>query len=323
MSTFLSIIIVNYNVRKEILECIQSIKDKIHKIPYEVIVSDNGSTDGSINAITERFPWVKIIGNNKNLGFGKANNIGAEHAKGNVLFFLNPDTLILNGIEDMSCYLLEHAEVGLTGPLIYDANNNLQFYHKFYAHISVQILDIVAPPLLKRFFMYKELTYKKYIDKQKTFIPDIIHGSAMMFTKQSFSKIGGFDNNIFLYDEETDISLRLRKSHYIITTYPRASIYHLHGRSSKYVPNSYLAILWASSLKYIFQKYHPSTWLLRYLLMAIQHARRIITGYIKIGILFIIRKNYSESKGFVEAEITNIKACYKAFFMHKRKTVDQ
>ncbi|MCL5276208.1 MAG: glycosyltransferase [Deltaproteobacteria bacterium] len=160
-SPLLSIIIVNYNVKEYILNCIQSIQDKIdaNRCPYEVIVSDNGSVDGSVEAIRERFPWVKVIENNANLGLGKANNVGAEQAEGQVLFFLNPDILIIKGIEEMVDYIGEHKEGGLLVPVIFDRNNHLAVSDIFPNNILFQIISIF-PGVLKGYTFFTRQHYK-------------------------------------------------------------------------------------------------------------------------------------------------------------------
>ena len=288
----LSIIIVNYNVKEYILNCIQSIQDKIdaNRCPYEVIVSDNGSVDGSVEAIRERFPWVKVIENNANLGFGKANNIGAKQAKGEVLFFLNPDTLIVKGIEEMVFYLLKHPNVGVSSPVVFDLSNlNKPGYHPIvFGHIISNILEIIP-----FFYRYRRSRYYANIAKKQPFYAKVIAGHAMMFNKNAFETIGKFDNSIFMGGEEEDLYLRLVKKHYRIVVNPKASILHYGGRSTELLSGTFVGIIFAKNTKYVLKKHFSYTWIIRYILLMLTQAKAIISNYLKgiASYLFIKKKN--------------------------------
>ena len=313
-SIILSIIIVNYNVKEYILNCIQSIQDKVdvNRCPYEVIVSDNGSVDGSVEAIRERFPWVKVIENNANLGFGKANNIGAEQAEGKVLFYLNPDTLIKGGIEDMVYFVLEHSEIGVAAPVLYNSNNTINFQAGYYMSIAIQIITVLTPlPILTMIAAYKKHMAQKCFINKTPFIIELVTGCAMMFRKDVFNKIGGFDNNIFMYDEEIDLHLMLKQSHYKSAIYNTASIIHFEEKSaSKYISNTEKVYMCAKSLKYILKKHFHLTWRVRYLLQTTRYARHIITSFIKVITLFIMRKDYKKHVEIIKHTIADFKVYY-------------
>jgi GT2 family glycosyltransferase len=209
----LSIIIVNYNVKEYILNCIQSIQDKIdaNRCPYEIIVSDNGSVDGSVEAIRERFPWVKVIENNTKYGFGKANNIGAKQAKGEVLFFLNPDTLIIKGIEEMVEYILRNREVGVINPLIVDEHDefeNSYIHYKIASSLSFQLINLIYP---RPFYIRWNRKHINNVNEMNVFKIERFYGCAFLIKRNLFEGIRYFDENIFIYFEEEDIFLRLKK----------------------------------------------------------------------------------------------------------------
>jgi len=308
----LSIIIVNYNVKEYILNCIQSIQDKIdaNRCPYEVIVSDNGSVDGSVEAIRERFPWVKVIENNANLGFGKANNIGAKQAKGEVLFFLNPDTVINYGIEEMCDYILHHPQTGVLSPLVLDENSsiNLAPFYSFDYNIFLLVLGLITLrpyTLLYSYRLHKNIKYKRI------FNTNIITGCSMMMRKNVFIQIHCFDENLFMYSEEFDIEQKIRRHHYLIQLDTQASITHYGDTPIHFLKvNQQIA---AHSQKVVLQTHFHYTWILRYILLMLNYCKYTLSLELK-GILgFFVKKNKIGYLNFnrVKWNLLLIKAMYK------------
>ena len=126
----LSIIIVNYNTRDFLKTCLNSIFEQTHDIEYEIIVSDNGSTDGSLEMLAKDFPTVHVIANGQNLGFGAANNRGLDIAKGKYIFYLNSDTILLNNAPKLFYdYFEAHSneKLGAIGGMLLDSNK--RFIH--------------------------------------------------------------------------------------------------------------------------------------------------------------------------------------------------
>ena len=287
----LSIIIVNYNVKEYILNCIQSIQDKIdaNRCPYEVIVSDNGSVDGSVEAIRERFPWVKVIKNNANLGFSKANNIGAKQAKGEVLFFLNPDTLIIKGIEEMGEYVLTHQEVGLVGAVTYQEDG-----------ISPQsVAQLITPfRLLMYLYMYQIYNNRlkrlndKIISSEKPYKVDYISGANMLIRKALFLEIGLWDEKFFLGHEDHDLCIRINRNGYDIIIFPSAGIIHLRGRSYKVDPFPWLSNSGSTTLYYYHKHFHAYLPIV-YPAIFFFHVFRLVISYIK-KLFYILTTNKGE-----------------------------
>lgn len=231
----LSIIIVNYNVKEFIQNLIQSIYKASTSISCEVIIVDNASTDGSVEFLHDKFPEVQIIANKNNLGFSKANNQGIKVSKGNYLLLLNPDTLVR---EDTFTRLIQffqqHPQAGLIGCKILNPDGTLQlacrrsFPGPWTSFCKVTGLSSLFPksPLFARY----NLTY---LDENETYEVDAISGSFMMFRKEVFEKIGGLDEQFFMYGEDLDFCYRVQKSGYKIYYIHNTQIIHYKGESTK------------------------------------------------------------------------------------------
>ncbi len=241
-----SIIIVNYNCKDYIIDCIQSIYEKTKDINYEIIVSDNNSIDNSLKEIKEKFPDVKIIENKNNLGFGAANNEGFKIAKGKYLFCLNPDTILINNAVKILYDFMElHQDSGAVGGNLY--NKDLKYVHSFgYGD------DIKSLLLRKTFLKYLYFTeyikiknYEKKIDRTKVCEVNHITGADLMLKKSVIDKIGGFSDKFFMYFEETELEMRIKRAGYKIYFVPDSKIIHLEGKSknnnkNKYYTNSFV-----------------------------------------------------------------------------------
>jgi len=302
----LSIIIVNYNVKEEILFCIQSIRDKIDpaRTPYEIIVSDNGSTDASVEAIREKFPWVKLIENNANLGFGKANNVAAAQAKGEVLFFLNPDTLIIKGIEEMTEYTKNNNEAGVLNPIIIQDGEELSYSPFFEFSFTGHILGFI----LRSYYTYLGKLQPKKIRGRTPFKVSQVFGSAMMIRKEVFRKISGFDEDLFMYGEEIDLVLKLDKLHCKNVVFPDSAIIHRGGAATDKKNYRKICYRGMKSEMLLLKKHFSYTWFLRYLLkIAVSLCAGVLAGMKLFILYFLSKKNYRDYKKIAANKLTKIK----------------
>lgn len=223
-----SIVIVNYNTRQLLADCLESIAEKTKGASYEVIVVDNDSADGSVEMLAERFPEVRAIRSGGNIGFGRANNLGAAAARGRYLFFLNSDTILLN---DAVGGFLAFAEsrpegLGVIGCMLLNAERRHTNSFWFFPNYR----RLLASRLTKLFFLKDR---DRPEDIGATFEVDFITGADMFVSRAAFEEVGGFDPRFFMYYEETDLQLRLvqRGRHNYIVDGP--AIVHLEGGSGK------------------------------------------------------------------------------------------
>lgn len=229
-----SVIIVNYNTLKLTKNTIDSIFEKTEGLSYEIILVDNASTDGSVEYFEKNYKnKIIFIKNNKNLGFGRANNKGIEIAKGKYIFFLNSDTLLINNaIKILFNYMEKNIKCGICGGNLYSINlEPTHSYLRVLPNISFEISDT---------FNYLKKLYKKIVNKRDDFnyseLPlevGYITGADLFIRKKILKDIGNFDEDFFMYSEEAELTYRVKQRGYQIISVPQAKIIHLEGKSSK------------------------------------------------------------------------------------------
>lgn len=229
----LSFIIVNYNVYRDVITCVESIK-RYTVSSHEIFVVDNNSSEKGIDGLPEIFPDVHYIKLNENKGFGAANNAALERAKGKYLVLVNPDIIFLdNSIEIMKQYLEENDSVGVAGPVFMRPDGGLDYYYSFFPSLYSRFLQQVGLYMNSSFLRKRrEEFFDKKTRQDKPFRVDWILGACMMMRRSTYERTGGFDEAFFLYEEEVDWQRRiadLELSSYVL---PRASVIHNHHSST-------------------------------------------------------------------------------------------
>lgn len=227
-------IIVNYKVPESLRQALHSLHEAAGYNEIEVIVVDNASNDGSERLVAKEFPEVKWLQLKRNIGFGKACNVGAKNAAGEFLLLLNPDTIVTHtALSSAIGFMRSHPEVGLLGPRLLNPDGTLQrgcrrgfptpasaFYH--FSGLSALF------PKSKRFGHYN-LTY---LDPDLSCPVDAVSGCFMFMPRMLFADIGGFDEQFFMYGEDLDLCWRVRERGRLVWYHPDIRVVHLKGRSS-------------------------------------------------------------------------------------------
>ncbi len=248
--TTVSIVIVNYNVRQFLSQCIDSIlKSKRSNFELEIIVVDNASIDGSIDYLSNHYPNVKLIANNKNVGFSKANNQGINVAQGSYILILNPDTIIQEDTISICLDFMGHNQnTGVIGVKMVDGSGK-------YLPESKR----GEPTLWNSFTKFSGLTnlfpssklfsgyYLGHLDENNIHKVDVLCGAFMFFRKNVLTEAGKFDEDYFMYGEDIDLSLQVRKKGFDVIYLPTTKIIHFKGESTKktsynYIKNFYNAM---------------------------------------------------------------------------------
>ncbi|MBX4205572.1 glycosyltransferase family 2 protein [Candidatus Microgenomates bacterium] len=217
----LSIIIVNWNTKDLLRDCIKSIISSKPKISYEIIIVDNGSTDGSIEMI-EKMKNILLLKNNRNLGFAKANNQGMKKAKGDYIFLLNSDTKIKeDAIDEMYEFAESTLDAGVVGARLLNADGSIQpsCFH------FPTILNVIK----QYWFGAKGLTDKYFPKGNKPSLVDIVVGAAFLITPRARKNVGLLDEGYFFFFEDFDYCRRVNRSGLKTYYLPTAEIVHYHG----------------------------------------------------------------------------------------------
>jgi len=227
----LSIIIVNWNTKDLLRQTLASVFKETANIDFEVIVVDNHSGDSSQVMVKNEFPQVILIENGDNLGFSKANNQGLAIARGDYLMYLNSDVIVL---EKLVARLDEHAEAAMVGPKLLNAD--MTFQHACRRNLPDPINSFFHLFGLTKIFKKSKLVnaYKRAAeDEDETGPTEGLSGAAMMFRRSVYEKIGGLDEDFFMYGEDLDFCKRVGENCGIIVYVSEARIIHLYGASSK------------------------------------------------------------------------------------------
>ena len=252
----LSIVIICWNDLKVIGDCLRSVFEQTHRIAFEVIVSDNGSSDGSIEYIRKHFPKVRIVENGANLGFAKGNNAGIKVALGDYVLILNPDTIIRDrALEKLVAFADGHPEAGAFGCRVLNPDGSFQN---------------PARPLPTIFRLAIAAFYLRWLGRLSSLFTSDLYlgwggrterpigfqsGCCVLFRGELLHRLGGFDERFFYHFEETDLCLRVWKSGSSILFYPGAEITHLGGQSVGRFPIRFALETYRSGYRFFFKHY--------------------------------------------------------------------
>ncbi len=228
----LSIIVVTHNTREMTIECIRSILEQTTRVRYELTVFDSGSTDGTSEAIRERFPTVKLITSGRDVGFGKANNLAAKGAQGRRLLLINPDTVVLDqAIDRLNEFADTTPECRIWGgrTVFADGSLNPASCWRFATLWSV-FCWAAGLNLFKRSVVFNSEAYPDW-KRDSVKSVDIVSGCFFLIDRPLWQELGGFDPVFFMYAEEADLCIRARKLGAQPKITPTATIIHYGGAS--------------------------------------------------------------------------------------------
>lgn len=232
-----SIIIVNYHSAGMVIDCINSIFDKTQDTSYEIIVVDNASDDGSVERLAEVFgDRIKLIASPENLGFGKANNLGAAQATGKYLFLLNPDTVLINdAIGILHGYMEENPNVGVAGGNLYSPEMTpTPSFCRVFDDIPLEKERaswhrLIGDRVLAKLRIGADKPMAEFNHTESPEKVAYIFGADMMLPRAVFVDVGGFDPDFFMYGEEEELTWRISSRGYDVMAVPQAKIIHLEG----------------------------------------------------------------------------------------------
>jgi hypothetical protein len=252
----LSVSIVNYNNKEYLESCLNSIYSNHLKIDFEVIVVDNGSSDGSVEMTKQVFPSVTLIENSRNEGFVIANNKGVRASQGRYILSLNNDTVILDDVLDTLVEFMDkHPEAGVCGPKVLNNDGTIQHQCKR-GFPTVSSLLYYYLGLHKIFPKSKIFGHylKTYLKTDEVNEVDSVSGACLMVRREVIKEVGLLDENFIMYGDDLDWCYRIKKAGWKVYYVPHAQIVHYGGRSSRKLP--YKSIKWFYRAAAVFYKKH-------------------------------------------------------------------
>jgi GT2 family glycosyltransferase len=258
----LSIIIVNWNTKALLRQCLESIYTSADGLVFDVYVVDNGSTDGSAAMVESDFPGVTVLINEKNEGFAKANNQALCVASGRYVVLLNSDTVVQpDALNKMVAFLDTRGDVASAGCKLLSERGEVQLSAAWFPSIFTPLVGgIVLPRLFARVFGVKRFPGQIYLlpeSHEEIQEVDWVCGACLMVRRSVLEDIGLLDENLFMYGEEIDWCFRIRKKGWKVCYFPESEVMHLHGGSALRPAVKTLAIqrrVFAE--RYIIRKHH-------------------------------------------------------------------
>ncbi len=253
--TSLIIVIVNHNTREELEECLRSLNKNPPLVSYETIVVDNHSIDGSVETLIKRWPDVKLIQLNANIGFAKANNMAIRTSASDFILLLNSDTVVTAGaIDTMVRALHTHADVAIVGPRLVNERGTVEFSFGPMIGPFAQLKQI----LLRLGHQHGPLSLSIYLEKrtEQQQYPDWVSGACLLVRREDAESVGLLDEQFFMYCEDVDFCAAVRKLNRRVLFIPTAKILHLRGRTAKKNQVAIETVYRRSQINF-YAKHHP------------------------------------------------------------------
>ena len=285
----ISIIIVSWNTREILRECLKSVYEQAGNVNFEVIVVDNASKDGSCEMVRQFFPEAKLIVNSTNRGYAGAVNKGLRIAISRYVLVLNSDILICDSaIEKTVDYADKHPRVAVVGCKVLDDNGEVHITCRCFPSLLNLLLDTLG---LNRIFRYNKILGGEYMwwwprDSEREV--DVVSGMFMLVRRQAIEEVGLMDEDFFFLFEETDWCYRFSKAGWKMLFWPGAKVIHVHGGGqSRKIAGVKIAMQYQKSMLIFFRKHYGRGECLRARILLII---RSIFSFLVWGILGLYRK---------------------------------
>ncbi len=303
----LSIVILNWNDKKHLEICLDSLANCSANRSVEIIVVDNGSTDGSPDLVESRFPHVQLIKNKENIGFPKGNNMGIRASRGNYVFVLNSDIKVLsNCVDQLADYLDAHPDIGMIGPKILNGDMTHQSSCRHYPTLWNNFC--VASGLAAAFKSSKLFSgeHMMYFHGDRQIDVEVLVGCFWTVRRKALDNFGLLDEGFFIYAEDVDWCKRCWKAGWRVVFYPEASAIHYRGVSTTKKDPVRFAITQQQSVLRYWQKHHGALGRFAIGMLMVTHIFvRTLTVLVKYAV-----SSASREEGRTKLRVSN--ACLRA-----------
>jgi hypothetical protein len=279
-----SIIIVNWNAKDLLKNCLKSIYANHPKSEFEIIVVDNNSSDGTVEMILKEFPKVHLIQNKKNFGFAKANNIGIRNSKGKYLALVNSDVEVESGcFDNLVNFMKQNKNIGVVGPLILNPDRSIQATCRYFPSLWRSICEAFW---LNKLFRSSFLSAERmlYFNGKTTLRTDVLSGCFWLINEEYLDKVGLLDERFFIYAEDIDWCKRFWEAGYEVVFYPEANAIHHSGGSSTIEPLRFSREQIKARFLY-WQKHFSKNLAMSFLIILILHYMLRVLGEVYILII--------------------------------------
>lgn len=259
----LSVVIVNYNVKNYVEQCLLSLHKALEGIEAEVLLVDNHSVDGSVEYLREHFDWVRIVASRHNLGFARANNLAIRMSHGEYVLLLNPDTIVAEPtLREALAWMDGHADTGSLGVRMLNAcGESARESRRGVPTPMVAFWKMIGlcerMPAHHRFGHY----YMGYLDWNTPAAIEVVSGAFCMLRREALDKVGLLDEDFFMYGEDIDLSYRVLKGGYR-NYYLPSLILHYKGESTQKSSFRYVHVFYEAMLIFFRKHYSGMSWLI-------------------------------------------------------------
>ena len=251
-----SVVIVGWNAKHYLELCLESLAKAPPRCSMEVLVVDNASTDGSVEMIEAKFPWVKLIKSSENLGFAKGNNVAIRQCQGRYIALVNPDVIVFPGCLDaLADFLDENPKVGNVGPRVLNPDMSMQSTCRRFPTLwnnFCSATGLSARFKNSRFFAGEHMFYFPH---DRTLTVDVLVGCFSMIRREAFATVGLLDEGLFMYGDDVDWCRRARNAGWQVVFYPGGQAIHDRGKITAPYPVRF-AVAQQRSVLHYWTKHH-------------------------------------------------------------------
>lgn len=279
-----SVVIVSWNARDYLAQCLESLAAGVCNYPMEIIVVDNNSHDGSADVVAQKFPQVRLLRQMENLGFAKANNIGIRQSTGKYVALINSDVKVLKDcLTRLVDFAEQHPEVGMLGPRVIGKDGKLQRSCRGFPNVWNMFCQTCALDAAFKLPIFCGYLLQHWGHEEQREV-DILSGCFWLARREALDQVGLLDEGFFMYGEDMDWCKRFWKGGWKLMFYPKAEAIHYGGASSANAPVRFFIEKQRADLQY-WKKHHGLSARFCYFLISCLHHLLRVVGYAVVAVL--------------------------------------
>jgi GT2 family glycosyltransferase len=311
----LSIVIVSWNTKKLVSECLQSLENCRRSVPMDIILVDNASSDGTVELVREQFPDLRLMRNDANVGFARANNIGINLSTSKYVCLINSDVQVSEVcLQSMLEYMEHHPDIGMLGPKMVLPDGSVgQSCMRFPTVWNWLCRALALDTVFKGSKMFGDFLMSDFKYDRITDV-EALTGWFWMVRREAIDQVGLLDERFFMYGEDIDWPKRFHQGGWRVVFYPEAEAFHHCAASSSSAPTRFYIEMNRANMQY-FRRHHNRLAVVGFWLAILVHELVRITGY---GIVYVFQRRVRESAG---QKVRRSVACF--LWLMKLRTAEE